>query len=65
MTKLKDLRKMKIWDYADIVSIRSPDGKEIEITSESKRRELNNKEVTSWDTELKNGLRVLNVVLNV
>lgn len=65
MTKLKDLRKLKAWNYADIVSIRDPDGKEIEIMSESKRRELNNKEVISWNTELKNGLSILNVVLNV
>lgn len=65
MTKLKDLRKLKEWDCSNIVSIRDPDGKKIEIMSEPKRRELNNKEVISWDTELKNGLRILNIVLNV
>ena len=65
MTKLKDLRKLKEWNYADIVSIRDLNGKEIEITSESKRRELNNKEVISWDKGLENGLSILKVVLNV
>ena len=65
MTKLKDLRKLKEWNYADIVSIRDLNGKEIEITSESKRRELNNKEVMSGDKGLENGLSILKVVLNV
>lgn len=64
MTKLKDLRKMKIWDYADIIILLDVDRKEIEIKSESERRNMNNKEVVSWESEVKNGLTTLTVVLN-
>ena len=64
MTKLKDLRKMKIWDYADIIILLDADGNEIEIKSESERRNMNNKEVASWESEAKNGLTTLTVVLN-
>ena len=64
MTKLKDLRKMKIWDYADIIILLDADGNKIEIKSESERRNMNNKEVLSWESEVKNGLATLTVVLN-
>ena len=64
MIKLKDLRKMKIWDYADLVILRDADGNEIEIKSESGRRNMNNKEVVSWESKAKNGLSTLTVVLN-
>lgn len=64
MTKLKDLRKMKIWDYANIIILLDTDGNEIEIKSESERRNMNNKEVVSWESEVKNGLITLTVVLN-
>ena len=63
MTKLKDLRKMKIWDYADIIILLDVDRKEIEIKSESERRNMNNKEVVSWESEVKNGLATLTVIL--
>ena len=65
MTKLKDLRKMKIWNSADIITMYDTEGNEIEITSETKRREMNNKEVISWEPGLKNGLATLKIVLNV
>lgn len=64
MTKLKDLRKMKIWDYADIIILLDADGNKIEIKSESERRNMNNKEVVTWKSEGKNGLATLTVVLN-
>lgn len=64
MTKLKDLRKMKIWDYADIIILLDADGNKIEIKSESERRNMNNKEVVNWKSEGKNGLATLTVVLN-
>lgn len=47
MTKLKDLRKMKIWDHADIIILLDADYNEIEIKSESERRNMNNKEVAN------------------
>ena len=64
-TKLKDLRKMKIWEHADIIRIYDTEGNEIEITSETKRRTLDNKEVVSWEPGLKHGLATLDVVLDV
>lgn len=64
MTKLKDLRKMKIWDYADIIILLDADGNEIEIKSESERRDTNNKAVVRWEQVVKNGLTTLRVVLN-
>ena len=64
MTRLKDLRKMKIWDYANITILLDADGNEIEIKSERERRDMNNKEVASWESEVKNGLTTLTVVLN-
>lgn len=64
MTKLKDLRKMKIWDYADIITLLDTDENVIEIKSESERRDMNNKEVVSWKSEVKSGLTTLRVVLN-
>ena len=64
MTKLKDLRKMKIWDCADIIILLDVNGNEIEINSESKRKNMNNKEVVNWESEVKNGLDTLTVVLN-
>ena len=64
MTKLKDLRKMKIWDYADIIILLDADGNKIEIKSESERRNMNNKEVVNWESEVKNGLATLTVALN-
>lgn len=64
MTKLKDLRKMKIWDYADIIILLDADGNKIEIKSESERRNINNKEVANWESEVENGLTILTVVLN-
>ena len=65
VTKLKDLRKMKIWNYVDIITMCDTKGNEIEITSETKRREMNNKEVISWEPGLKNGLATLKIILNV
>ena len=64
-TKLKDLRKMKFWEHADIIRIYDAEGNKIEITSESKRRALNNKEVISWEPGLKCGISTLDVVLDV
>lgn len=64
MTKLKDLRKMKIWDYADIIILLDADGNEVEIKSESERRDMNNKAVMGWKSEVENGLTTLRVVLN-
>lgn len=64
MTKLKDLRKMKIWDYADIIILLDTDGNEIEIKSESERRNMNNKEAVCWESKVKNGLTTLTVVIN-
>ena len=64
MTKLKDLRKMKIWNYADIIILLDTDGNEIEIKNESERRNMNNKEVVSWKSKAKNGLSTLTVILN-
>ncbi len=64
MTKLKDLRKMKIWNYADVITLLDMDENGIEIKSESERRDMNNKEVVSWKSEVKNGLTTLRVVLN-
>lgn len=63
MTKLKDLRKMKIWDYANIIILLDVDGNEIEIKSESERRNMNNKEVVSWESEVKNRLVTLTIVV--
>lgn len=54
VTKLKDLRKMKIWSYADIIILLDTDGNEIEIKNESERRNINNKEVVSWKSKAKN-----------
>ena len=64
MIKLKDLRKMKIWDYADLVILRDADGNVIELKSESERRNMNNKEVVCLETKVENGLVTLTVVLN-
>ena len=64
MTKLKDLRKMNIWDYADIIILFDADGNKIEIKSESERRNMNNKEVVSWELEEIHGLATLTVMLN-
>lgn len=64
MAKLKDLRKMKIWDDANIIILLDADRNEIEIRSESERRNMNNKEVVDWESEVKNGLTTLTVVLN-
>lgn len=64
MTKLKDLRKMKMWDYADIIILLDTYGNEIEIKSESERRNMNNKEVVRWEQVVKNELTTLRVVLN-
>ena len=64
MTKLKDLRKMKIWSYADIIILLDTDGYEVEIKNESERRNMNNKEVVCWETKVENGLSTLTVVLN-
>lgn len=64
MTKLKDLRKMKIWDHADIIILLDADYNEIEIKSESERRNMNNKEVANWKLEVKNRLATLTVVLS-
>lgn len=67
MTKFKDLRKTKAWDYADIVVPLDADENEIEIMSESKRRDVDNKEVVSWKSEVNmdNGLVTLTVILNI
>ena len=64
-TKLKDLRKMKVWDSSDIIHICDEEGNTIEITSEKKRREINNKEVVSWKPGLKHGIATLEVVLKI
>ena len=63
--KLKDLRKMNIWDYSDMITMYDIEGNKIEITSESKRREMNNKEVVSWEPGVKNGLATLKIVVNM
>ena len=64
-TKLKVFRKMNIWNYSDIITMYDTEGNEIEITSETKRREMNNKEVICWKLGLKNGIVTLEIVLNV
>lgn len=63
-TKLKDLRKMNLWEYADIIRIYDTEGNEIEIISETQRRTLNNKEVVRWEPGLKNGIATLDVMLD-
>lgn len=64
MTKLKDLRKRNIWNDANIVILLDTNGNEIEIMSESKRRDMDNKEVLSWASEINEGLETLTVILN-
>lgn len=63
--KLKDFKKSAVYSIADCVVLYDKEGKEIEITSESRRRDIYNKEVVVHRTMVENGLAVLEVYLDM
>ena len=62
---LKDLRKTIAFKNANIVKLCDKAGDEIEIKSETQRRDLNNKTVIDQDTIYDNGIMTLEVYLDV
>ena len=63
--KYKDYKQSEAFNTADIVEIYDKTGFEIEITGETKRRELNNRTVLERKKRLKGGLVIDTVVLDV
>lgn len=63
--KYKEYKLSEAFNTADIVELYDKTGSEIEITGETRRRELNNKAVLDrkWRTE--NGLTIDTVVLDI
>lgn len=63
--KYKDYKHSEYFKTADIVELYDKTGFEIEITGETKRRELNNKAVLDRKRRMENGLTIDTVVLDV
>ncbi len=63
--KYKDYKKTKEFKTADIVRLYDKTGFEIEITGETKRRELNNKAVLDRKRRMENGLTIDTVLLDI
>ncbi len=63
--KYKDYKKTKEFKIADIVELYDKTGFEIEITGETRRRELNNKAVLDRKRRTEKGLTIDTVVLDV
>lgn len=63
--KYKEYKQSKTFNTADIVELYDKTGAVIEITGETKRRELNNKAVLGRKRQTENGLTIDTVVLDV
>ncbi len=63
--KYKDYKKTKEFKTADIVELYDKTGSEIEITGETKRRELNNKTILDRKRRSEGGLVIDTVVVDV
>ena len=63
--KYKDYNHSEDFKTADIVELCDETGSEIEITGETRRRELNNKAVLGRKRRTENGLTIDTVVLDV
>ena len=61
--KLKEFKKSAVWSVADCVRLYGEDDKEIEITSETQRGKIYNKEVVDHETEISDGIATLSVWL--
>lgn len=62
--KYREYKRSEAFDTADIVKLYDKTGSEIEITGETKRRELNNKVVLDRKRRIENGLTIDTVVLD-
>ena len=63
--KYKEYKQSEAFKAADIVELYDKTGFEIEITGETKRRELNNKTVLNRKRRTENGLVIDTVVLDI
>ncbi len=63
--KYKEYKQSEAFNTADIVELYDKTGSEIEITGETRRRELNNKAVLDRKRRTENGLTIDTVVLDV
>ncbi len=63
--KYKEYKKSEAFNTTDIVELYDKTGSEIEITGETKRRELNNKAVLDRKRRSEGGLVIDMVVLDV
>ncbi len=63
--KYKEYKRSEAFNTADVVELYDKAGTMIEITGETKRRELNNKTVLDRKRRTENGLMIDMVVLDV
>ena len=63
--KYKEYKQSEAFNTADIVELYDKTGSEIEITGETRRRELNNKAVLDRKRRTENGLTIDTIVLDI
>lgn len=65
MVKFKEYKQSEAFKTADIVELYDKIGSEIEITVETKRRDLNNRTVLDRKRRSENGLVIDTVIVDV
>ena len=65
IVKYKEYKQSEAFNTADIVKLYDKTGSEIEITGETRRRELNNRTILERKRRAEDGLMIDTVVLDV